>query len=188
MDDELQLIAIVGSLRAGANSRVVLETALELAPAGVTLTEVPIAELPFYDGDLEERGHPEVHAWADAVRRADGLVVVTPEYNHSVPALTKNALDWVSRPKGAGSIAGKPVGVVSSTPGRHDAAGVRDHLATSIDSMDAARFSESLGIASVTRAIEDGRLTDPTVRDALAAWLAAFTRFAADVRARQPAA
>ncbi|MEM8707134.1 MAG: NADPH-dependent FMN reductase, partial [Actinomycetota bacterium] len=128
-DAPLELVAIIGSLRSGSFHRAVFDAAVELVPDGVTLREVPVAEVPFYNGDLEDDGPPEsVERLKSMVAGADGLVLITPEYNGGVPAVTKNAVDWLSRPYGAGAITGTPVLIVAATPGHHDAPRVREAL------------------------------------------------------------
>jgi len=173
---DLELIAVIGSLRAGSSNRAVFRAARELAPAGVTITEVEIADVPLYDGDVESEGDPtSVLELKAAVAAADGLVIFTPEYNRSVPAVTKNVVDWLSRPIGEGPLAGKPVGIVAATPGGHSAAGVRDHLAVSVGANTDLLFDESLGLGGVAGAIDGNELTDPEFRRQLGSWLRVFS-------------
>lgn len=173
--EPIELAVILGSLRARSVHRVVASAAAELAPAGVTLTEVPIVDVPFYNQDIEDAGeHPAVAAMRAAVDAAHGLVFVTPEYNGSMPAVVKNAVDWLSRPYGSGAIAGKPTMIIAATPGRHDAASVRAALATTAAIAGATVHEPTHGIASVTRMMEDGHLSDPATLTALADALAGF--------------
>lgn len=173
--EPMELAVIVGSLRTGSVHRVVAMAAAELAPGAVTLTEVPIVDVPFYNQDIEDAGeHPAVAEMRAVVNAADGLVFVTPEYNGSMPAVVKNAVDWLSRPYGSGAIAAKPTMIIAATPGRHDAASVRAALATSAGIAGASVHEPTHGIASVTRMMEDGELSDPDTRAALADALAAF--------------
>lgn len=173
--ESLQLALIVGSSRRASLHRVVAEAVVESAPAGVSIVEVPLAEVPFFDQDVEDVGDPAaVTAMKAAVAGADALVIVTPEYNGSMPAVVKNAVDWLSRPYGTGPIAGTPTMIIAGTPGRHDAAGVREALARSATIAGAAVHEPTHGIASLSRQIDDGRLATPDVRDALEAAVAAF--------------
>lgn len=173
--EPIELAVIIGSLRAGSVHRVVATAATALAPDAVTLTEVPIADVPFYNQDVEDAGeHPAVAEMRAVVNSAHGIVFVTPEYNGSMPAVVKNAVDWLSRPYGSGAIFGKPTMIVAGTPGRHDAASVRAALATSATIAGAAVHEPTHGIASVTRMMEDGELSDPDTRAALADALAGF--------------
>ncbi len=176
----VRLVAIVGSLRADSSNRAVFEASRGLVPSGVALREVSVAEVPLFNQDLEgDHEPPAVVALKAAVADADGLVVFTPEFNRSIPAVTKNAVDWLSRPFLAGPILGKPVGIVTAGPGRGDGQGCRDHLTTTIAASGGAVFDPSLGLASITRVMTDGVVTDDEVRDRLTAWLVAFAACAA---------
>lgn len=177
-ESPITLVAIVGSLRAASVNRVVFDAAVEVVPDRVTLVEAPVRDLPFYDGDLEAAGEPAaVTALKEAVAGADGVVFFTPEYNRSVPAVTKNALDWASRVPGDSAIGGKPIAIVAAAPGGHEVTGVRTALALTAAGARARPFGESLGIGAVTGLIDDGRLIDESTRDVLAGYLARFVEF-----------
>src|SRR5262245_61149336 len=94
------VIGISGALRRGSYNAALLRGAVELAPAGLSIEVASIREFPLYDGDLEaEHGIPApVRALKDRIASADGLLLVTPEYNNSIPGVFKNAIDWLSRP------------------------------------------------------------------------------------------
>jgi chromate reductase len=182
MDNTLNLVGLVGSLRAASFNRALLDAAVVLLPEGVDLVEAPLRDVPFYDGDVEQVGDPEsVQRLKSAVERADGLLIFTPEYNRGVPAVVKNAIDWLSRPHGSGPLSDATVGIVASTPGGHTAAGVLDHLAASVSANTQHLHQPSLGLPSIAAKIERGALTDPDTRREVAQWLAAFV---ADVRRR----
>ncbi|MEU4810895.1 NAD(P)H-dependent oxidoreductase [Nocardia fluminea] len=115
---ETRILTLVGSLRAGSINRRLAEAAAQTAPAGVGITIYEgLGEIPFYNEDLDVPG--AVPAQAEALRAAvgaaDAVLLVTPEYNGTLPAVLKNAIDWASRPYGAGAIKGKPVAVVSAS-------------------------------------------------------------------------
>lgn len=179
-DQPPDLVAIVGSLRAESSNRVVFETARELAPPLATIREISLRDVPMYDGDVEAAGDPPAVAeLRAAVDQADGLLIFTPEYNRSMPAVTKNAVDWLSRYPGDSALSRAKVGIVAATPGRHPAAGVRDHLATSVGANTTGLYEQSLGIGSVTRAIDGGRIVDDGVRAELSEWLSGFAKHVA---------
>ena len=116
---ETRVAVLVGSLRADSVNQKLAELLRDQAPAGVTLDLIDgLAELPFYNEDLDHA--TDVPAAAAALRErvagADRVLAVTPEYNGTMPAVLNNAIDWLSRPYGAGAIVGKPFGVIGTTP------------------------------------------------------------------------
>ncbi len=112
-----KIAVFVGSLRQGSSNKMLVEALEKDAPAGVEFEYIDI-RLPLYSEDIEAVGMPkEVQKAKDAVEAADGVLFATPEYNRSVPGVLKNAIDWISRPYGKSSFAGKPVGIVGSSVG-----------------------------------------------------------------------
>src|ERR1039457_2422318 len=104
---DIKVLALVGSLRAASINRQIAELATEVAPDGVAVAVFDgLDELPFYNEDIDNEA--DVPAAADA----DAALVVTPEYNGSIPAVIKNAIDWLSRPFGDGALKGKPLAVI----------------------------------------------------------------------------
>jgi chromate reductase len=171
----LDLVAIVGSLRAESSNRAVFDTARELALPLAAIREIPLRDVPMYDGDVEAAGDPlAVVELRTAVDQADGLLIFTPEYNRGVPAVTKNAIDWLSRYPGDSALSRAKVGIVAATPGPHPAAGVRDHLATSVGANTSGLYEQSLGIGSVMKVLDGGRIVDDGVRAELSEWLRGF--------------
>jgi chromate reductase len=123
------LALIVGSLRQGAYTRLVAQALIELAPATLTLNEVGIGELPFYNQDLETDMPPvQWRTFRDQIRKSDGVVFVTPEYNRGMPGVLKNAIDVGSRPPKESVWRGKPTLVISQTPGRLGAMSAHQQL------------------------------------------------------------
>lgn len=123
---ETKILALVGSLRAGSINRQIAELAADVAPEGVTVTLFEtLADVPFYNEDLDPGvGTPveepaAVAALRTAASEADAALVVTPENNGTIPAVLKNAIDWLSRPFGDGALKGKPLAVVGGALGRY---------------------------------------------------------------------
>ena len=126
MSEPIRLLAFAGSLRAGSLNRKLirtLEAGASAAGAEVTHLELRDCPLPIYDGDIEAAGMPEtVRRLQQVMREHDGLLISTPEYNGSMPALVKNTLDWISRPmldgrSGTALFRGKVAGICSASPG-----------------------------------------------------------------------
>jgi len=118
MSDPVRLLGIAGSLRKASLNRTLLAAAKDLAPDGVSVEIFDLADVPLYNGDVEAAGDPPaVAALKAAIRKADGVLFVTPEYNHGVTAVMKNAVDWASRPPRDAALGGKPVGIIGASPG-----------------------------------------------------------------------
>lgn len=114
----LKFVSLLGSLRAGSFNAVVARNLDQLAPAGVEVSALgSVGDIPHYDADLQAQGLPEsVVGMGKAVAAADGVIIVTPEYNYSVPGALKNALDWLSRLPDT-PVAAKPVAILTASPG-----------------------------------------------------------------------
>ena len=116
---DVRILGVAGSLRRGSLNRALLGAAIKLAPAGLTIDAFDLADVPLYNGDVEAAGDPAgVTAFKNAVRAADAVLFVTPEYNHGVPGVMKNAVDWASRPARDAALNGKPVGIIGASPGQ----------------------------------------------------------------------
>jgi len=116
-----RIVGIAGSLRKGSFNAGLLRAAAELAPPGVTLEIGTIRGIPLYDADVEAAGIPDaVRVLKDQVAASDGLLLVTPEYNSSIPGVFKNAIDWLSRPPDdvPRLFRNRPVGIIGTSPGR----------------------------------------------------------------------
>jgi NAD(P)H-dependent FMN reductase len=148
---DINVLVLVGSLRAASVNRQLAELAVETAPDGVSLRLFDrLGELPFYNEDIDndDVGEP-VRALRQAAADADAALVVTPEYNGSIPAVLKNAIDWLSRPYGASALKDKPLAVVGAALGQYG--GVWAHDET----------RKSFGIAG-PRVVEDLELSVQT--------------------------
>ena len=115
----MRVLGIAGSLRRGSYNRGLLEAARQLVPASMTIERFDLDGLPLYNADLDTDGRrpAEVVRLKQAVSDADALLFATPEYNHSVPGVLQNAIDWASRPGMKSPLAGKPVGIMGASPG-----------------------------------------------------------------------
>lgn len=126
----IRVLGIAGSLRRGSYNRRLLEAARELAPEGMRVEIIDLADIPLYNGDRDtdvERP-AAVERLKRAVAEADAVLIATPEYNHSVPGVLQNAIDWVSRPAGKSPFAGKPVAIMGASTGALGAARAQQQL------------------------------------------------------------
>ena len=181
MPETMRLVTMVGSLRAGSLNQLLAKALPGLAPDGVEIAALPgLGTLPLYDADLQAEGFPAgVTALAEAIRAADGVVIVSPEYNYSVPGVLKNALDWLSRlPEQP--LAKKAVAIQSVSPGGIGGARMQYHLRQVLVFLDAyvlARPEIMVGAAAAKFDTQAGTLTDESTRRHVAAQLAAFADF-----------
>jgi NAD(P)H-dependent FMN reductase len=173
------VIAISGSLRRGSYNTMLLRTAIELAPAGAKLEMAAIRDVPLYDGDVEAEGIPPVvRALKDRVAASDGLLLVTPEYNNSMPGVLKNVIDWLSRPATdiARVFGGLPVGVMGATPGHGGTALAQAAWLPVLRTLGTVPyFGGRVGLAQAARLFDvEGRLVDEAARAQVARYVSGF--------------
>jgi chromate reductase len=174
------LLGVVGSLRAPSINAATARAAQGLLPEGATMTMFDAEPIPFYNGDVEAVGLPEPVAELHALAaEADGIIFFSPEYNSSFPAVTKNVIDWLSRPPK--SWENTAVTMIASTPGPRAGKGVRSHF-ESIMAFQPVRLFPTLGIGRYREKVDDSRrLIDEQTLSKLGNQLTEFTRFAVDV-------
>jgi chromate reductase, NAD(P)H dehydrogenase (quinone) len=166
----------VGSLRKGAYTRSLAHALIELAPSTLKLSIVEIGDLPFYNQDLEQSPPSQWVAFRDRVRPSDAVLFVTPEYNRSVPAALKNAIDVGSRPYGKSVWLGKPAAIISSSPGAVGGFGANHHLRQSLVFLNVPAMPQpETYIAGVDKMIDaQGKVVDPSTIEHLKKFLNAF--------------
>jgi chromate reductase len=176
----IALVSICGSLRKASLNAAVARSLPELAPPGVTVSALSgIGDMPLYDADIQAEGFPKaVTDMAEAIRKADGVVFCSPEYNYSVPGVLKNAIDWLSRVPNQ-PFAGKPVLIQSATQGPLGGARMQYHLRQILVFVEALVFNrpEVMVGQAQTKVDADLKLTDPATRDFINGQLAAFEKF-----------
>jgi chromate reductase, NAD(P)H dehydrogenase (quinone) len=184
-DRELTVAAFAGSLRRGSYNRALLRAAAEVAPAGIRISIVEIDDVPLYNADVEEAGEPEpVARFKAAIREADGLLIATPEYNHGVPGVTKNAIDWASRPPRKSPLDGKPVALLGASPGVTGTARGQSQLRQAFEFTNSYCMPqpEILVYRAHEKFDDEGRLTDEKTREYLGKFLEAFGQWIRRVR------
>ena len=181
----LDIVGLCGSLRSGSINRLALKLAGQVMPAGMTLDVVDLREVPMFDGDLLAAGFPAaVAALRERIRRADGVVIATPEYNFSIPGFLKNAIDWVSRGDDQ-PFAYKPVAILSASPGPLGGARVQYDLRKVMLFMNAQVLPKpEIFIGGAAGKFgPDGECTDETTRQFVGAQMVAFEKWIPAVRA-----
>ncbi|MFS8975466.1 NADPH-dependent FMN reductase [Cupriavidus necator] len=176
MSNPRDVVVLVGSLRKESYNRKLAKALIALAPAQLKLEIVEIGELQLYNQDLDEKPPQTWSAFRDRVRRADAVLFVTPEYNRSVPAPLKNAIDVGSRPYGSSVWDGKPGGVISASPGAVGGFGANHHLRQSLVFLNIPVLQQpEVYIAGVNKLLdEQGGIANESTRDFLSKYLAAF--------------
>lgn len=173
---------LVGSLRADSINRRLAESLKSEAPDGVVIDIVDgLADVPFYNEDLDGDDVPvAAAALRQRIASADRVLVVTPEYNATMPAVVNNAIDWLSRPYGAGAIVGKPFGVLGVTPTPYGGKWAHEHAALSATIAGAVVVE---GVTVSQTSIEVDVLGDPEVRSRLHAALDALVGYVVEPNA-----
>jgi chromate reductase len=182
----LNVAVVIGSVRKDSLNRKLAEALKALTPAGMSLTEVPIRDLPLYDPDRDNDPPPEWTMLKARIKAADAVLFVTPEHNRSVPAALKNALDIASRPYGQSAWAGKPAAVITASPSAIGGFGSNHHLRQSLVFLDMPVLQQPEAyVGHVDKLFDEmGRLTNDGTRKFLANFLSAFEAFAAKLLAR----
>ena len=184
--ESLNVLGVAGSIRKDSYNRALLRAAQELAPEGMAIvTFERVREIPLYDEDLEARSLPDsVVAFREAIRSADALLVVTPEYNHGLPGLLKNAIDWASRPPETSPLRGKPAAIMGASTGTVGTARAQDQLRQVFVFTETYALDEPEILVGncVERFDARGRLTDQVTRGFIRRQLEALMEFAARLR------
>jgi NAD(P)H-dependent FMN reductase len=179
----IKIIGVSGSLRAGSYNSALLRAALQVLPPDVELQVGTIKGIPLYDGDVEaNEGMPAaVQALKSSIIAADGLLLVTPEYNNSIPGVTKNAIDWLSRPPADSSkvFGNKPVAVIGASPGGFGTILSQSAWLPVLRTLGThAWFGGRLMVSRAHQVFDaDGNLTDETVRKQLGEFMHGFVKF-----------
>lgn len=178
MSNVYTVAVLVGSLRKASINRKVALALADLAPANLKLNIVEIGELPLYNEDIDVSPPPAYSTFRQQVGAADALLFVTPEYNRSVPAPLKNAIDVGSRPYGQSCLSGKPGAVISASPGAIGGFGANHHLRQSLVFLDVPCMQQPEAYLSGagTAFDEAGNLSD-SVRPFLQTFINAYGKW-----------
>lgn len=174
--DTLHVLALVGSLRRGSFNRLLYEAAVALSPAGMVFTEADIRSLPLYDDDVRvEQDYPEpARRLRAAIAAADGVLFVSPEYNHAVPGVLQNAIDWASRAPDQ-PFKNKPAAIMGASTGRMGTVRMQHSLRTTLDSLEAhTLLKPEVMIGNAKESFDESGLVDPVARQIVTQMMAAF--------------
>ena len=178
-----KIVGISGSLRQGSLNTQLLKVCGGLLPAGATLEIASLRNVPLYDGDVEAKGIPAgVARLKDRVAASDALLLVSPEYNHTMPGVLKNAIDWMSRPgSDIGRVfKGRPVALIGASPGQFGTARGQANWLPALRAVTLRPYFEAAPfyLARADQAFDaEGALKDPKSREFLQAFLAGFVEF-----------
>lgn len=184
------IVGIAGSLRKQSYNRALLRAAQRLAPEGTTLEIATFEGFPVYDGDLEAQGMPSVvEGVKDRLAHADGLLLVTPEYNNSLPGPLKNAIDWLSRPpKDQARVFGRlPVGLIGASPGRGGTRFAQDAWLSVFRTLGMRPwFDKVLYVGEAAKVFDQQlELCDATIERLLRDYIAGFAAYSRQASPRQ---
>lgn len=171
------IAVLVGSLRADSINKKIAKTMEGLAPDGVTISYLDIADVPLFSQDLEAAVPAAVKALKEGIEAADGVLIVTPEYNRGVPGVLKNALDWASRPYGQNSFAKKPVAVGGATGSPWGTVAAQQQVKTVLLYLDAHVMGQpELFIGASTPVYDEQGAVTPESAERLTAFMSDFVQ------------
>src|SRR6201985_3046507 len=173
------IAVIVGSLRKGSFSLGIANTLAKLAPASLKLNVLTLHDLSFFTQDLESAPPTDWLTFREKIQKSNGVVFVTPEYNRSIPGVLKNAIDVASRPYGKSSFLGKPIGIVSNSPGPLGGVNAAKHLQNILPGISGPILGQpEIYLNGVGDAFDDkAQLTKDSLRTVLKQYIDAYAAF-----------
>lgn len=169
-DNALSILGFAGSLRKDSYNKALLRAAVELVPPEMKLDVFDLEGIPPFNQDLESQPPEKVRDFKARIRAADALLIVTPEYNYSVPGVLKNAIDWASRPYGDSAFDGKPVALMGASIGMLGTARAQYHLRQCCVFLNMYPLNqpEVMVPFAADKVDQTGRLTDQKTREKVA--------------------
>jgi chromate reductase, NAD(P)H dehydrogenase (quinone) len=181
----LRILGISGSLRRGSYNSAALRAAQALAPQGMSIDIFDLASIPLYNEDVKQQGFPApVEDLRRRVKEADGVLLVTPEYNYSIPGVLKNAIDWVSRPPDQ-PFDGKPIAIMGASPSTFGSARAQYHLRQCFVFMNGLLLNrpEVMITQAQNKFDAEGKLIDQPTREIIGTLLTSFAAWVRRMRA-----
>jgi chromate reductase len=166
----------IGSLSSTSINRKLSTALIRLAPDNLVFTEIPIADLPLFNPDLEADYPASARRMKEALAASDAVLFVTPEYNRSIPGALKNAIDWASRPRNANAFDHLPAGVIGASPGQLGTALAQQSLRAMLSFCNARQMTAPEAYIHFRPGLitEDGEVTDPTTEAFLRGFMEEF--------------
>lgn len=170
---------IVGSIASQSINRRLAQALTLLAPPELRLEEIAIRDLPFYSVDHDADFPSAARTFKQALAAADAVLIVSPEYNRSMPGVLKNALDWASRPRGENALARKPTAIIGASPGALGTAVAQQHLRAVLAVLNAQLMMQPEGYVQFKPGLvaPDGSVTLDATAEFLRRYLAEFSAF-----------
>lgn len=170
---------IVGSLSRDSINRILAKALVRLAPPSLELTEISIRELPLFDRDDEMDPGSAVTAFKSAVEDADGLLIISPEYNRSIPGPLKNAIDWGSRPWGHNSFARKPTGIIGASTGAIGTAVMQSSMRSVLSFLNAPQLNAPEAYITFKPEVfgSEGEVSDASTEQFLSHYMSEYAAF-----------
>jgi chromate reductase len=179
MEEPVKILGFVGSLRKGSYNKALMRAALELLPEDAALEVFDLEGIPPFNQDLESQPPQIVKEFKAKIRKADALLIASPEYNYSIPGVLKNAIDWASRPYRDNVFEGKPVAIMSASIGRLGGARAQYHLRQSFIFLNMYPLNrpEVMMPFAQEHVDENGNLADETTRQLIRQLLEALVQW-----------
>jgi chromate reductase len=185
MSKQFKIALLVASTRKGSINERLAGAIERTAPGALSFQRVPMHQMPFYDGDLEGNRPESVQAFVDTIERSDGVCIVTPEYNRSIPAVLKNAIDWGSKPPDRNVWRDKVVAMSGASPGGIGTAVAQQHLRQILSVLHAIVLPGETYISFKTPEMIDahGEISEDSLREFLVSFGARFAKLVERMRA-----
>lgn len=177
-ENKIKVAAFSGSLRKGSYNKMLLNAAIELAPENMEFDVLSFAGFPAFDHDLLDKGVPgPVAEFKQKIRSADALLISTPEYNHSIPGVLKNAIDWASRPISEYPFTGKPLGIIGASTGLAGSLRAQLHLRQILFTSNDMRTPELFVQLVQDKFDADGRVKDQALKEHILKFMVSFEKW-----------
>jgi len=178
----------IGSLARGSINRKLAKALVRLAPAELSMSEIPFKDLPLYSYDYDDDYPPVARAFKEAIAAVDAVLFVTPEYNRAIPGGLKNAIDWASRPYGTNSFTRKPSAVIGTSTGAIGTAVAQQNLRSVLSFCNSPQMNAPEAYIRFTPGLitDDGEVTNKDTAEFLRKFMSEFHMFIARVRLALP--